>query len=192
MGTALPPTARRAHWREVEGAAAVPADIAQSLDNAQLCGDADMESGCDAWSWIDPSWFDRTCLTALDGDEQLLNYPTESFADVCWAAAVDDPSNDRPVSVVVVHSHPPPSHPPLAPVESRDAFYANTPPAPPPPVNPPQLLPWPHPSLKFSGADPRDAIGFFPTPRPRRAPTRLKMLRVPGAARLLAYFHARV
>jgi len=48
--------------------------------------------------WIDRTSldiaFDRSCFDALD--EQLLHHPVQSFADVCWADAVHDISNERP------------------------------------------------------------------------------------------------
>ncbi|KAJ7087707.1 hypothetical protein C8R43DRAFT_307527 [Mycena crocata] len=61
--------------------------------------------------WIDRTSldiaFDRSCFESLD--DQLLHHPTQSFADVCWADAVHDVSNDLSAS------QPPPDVPDMPP-----------------------------------------------------------------------------
>nr|GAT56843.1 ADP-ribosylation factor [Mycena chlorophos] len=66
--------------------------------------------------WLDDGVFDAGLLATLALDEQLLYWPEQAFADICWAAAVYEPP------VVVQKPAPatvPDPHPPLADVTNR-------------------------------------------------------------------------
>ncbi|KAJ7504152.1 hypothetical protein B0H11DRAFT_506020 [Mycena galericulata] len=158
--------------------------------------------------WIDRTSldipFDRSCFDSLD--DQLLHHPIQSFADICWADAVQDTTSEPPtlhppelmVDAYLTDFDPVPessipsfdSNKPILPLADK----LNTPgkhlvaerlhvkvdtslrPAATNPRYDAAMLLHPH----FSVPDPSESIGFFPT-RPQRTSKR--------PSRFFTYFH---
>ncbi|KAJ7781835.1 hypothetical protein DFH07DRAFT_791790 [Mycena maculata] len=96
-GDVLPPTSGLHTW--------APPTAARADSNTFPTEIPSSESPDGQMPWIDRTSldiaFDRTCFDALD--DQLLHYPIDSFADLCWADAVHDTSHEPYIAM----SHPP-------------------------------------------------------------------------------------